>query len=357
MHRTLRLLCVVLALAVGARANEGEVDIELQTRSDAEMEVEVDTAAEAPVIIRRGGEPPVMTRAFTARGGLAQQLDSTTLLIDDVPVVRVNRVEGQLSGKNAEYTLYLTAMPRPVRQWLRRFVSGKYRKHEISLITKTPGTGVPGKAMTFTRFDYKGVLIRELTFPRLGVADGVFKVRVLYQTSTATNDVKQRAVSEGNSTVRTQFFKLVFGQKEKKKGKKGKAPRSKAARMGKKLGKSVHTLESFSIVRGGGFGKQDTTHLRAHFPTSHGKGSAADAWANWLTQPPALKDDNPKTRNATLTLYYWSGSSMDRTAGDAAAGQLKKLFDLNLNDVTIEKLESGSGLATLKVESIDMSKQ
>jgi len=45
---------------------------------------------------------------------------------------------------------------------------------------------------------------------------------------------------------------------------------------------------------------------------------------------------------------------MDRTAGDAAAGQLKPLFTLQLADVTIDKLESGEGVATLKVDTIDM---
>jgi len=348
MQRTvLAALCVALVLAVGARASEGEVDIELQTHNGAEMEMAVETGAEAPVLIRRPSDPPVMTRAFTARGGRAEQLDSTTLLIDNVAVVRVARVEGQLSGKNAEFTMQLTAMPRAVRKWLRRFITGKYKKHEISIITKTPGTGVPGTPMTFTRFDYKGVLIREVTFPRLGVADGAFKVRVLYQSADEKANVKQRAIADGNSIVRTQFFKLSIGNKDSKQ--KDKA--------GKKMGKSVHTLGPFSITRSGGFGKQDAVHLKAHFPASHGKGSAADAWANWLTQPTALKDENPKQRVANLTLYYWSGASMDRTAGDAAAGQLKKLFTLTLNDVTIDKLESGEGVATLKVDSIDMNKQ
>ena len=157
------------------------------------------------------------------------------------------------------------------------------------------------------------------------------------------------------------------------------------------MGKSAHTVSGFSVTRSGGFGKLDTTTIRVHFPASSGPKAVLNDWSNWLTQPKGLKYDNPKERKAVLTLYHWSGCSMDRTAGtrvralhchseshcrrltghclvllccvlcrasgDAAAGQLKVLFTLTLNDVTIDKLESGEGVATLKVGSIEMSKK
>jgi len=352
MQQRIVLLCVMALALVGAAVvvraaeSEGEVEIELHTGT----EVEVSTNSEAPVIIRKPTDAPVMTRAFTTRGGRAAQLETTTLLIDGEPVVRLVRVEGQLAGKNAEVTMHFTSLPKAVRKWLRRFVSGKYKKHDLALITKTPGTGVSGTPLSFSRFDYKGVLIRELSFPKLGVADGVFKVRILYQTADETKNVKAMPIANGVSTVRTQFFKLTLQDKDDKK--------VKGDKMGVRMAKSVHTLNGFKITRSGGFGKQDTTTLKAHFPASSDPKSVVSDWSNWLTQPndKKLKDKNPKERKGVLTFYHWTGSSMEQTGGEDARGQLKVLFTLTLNDVTIDKLESGDGIATLKVDSVDMSK-
>jgi len=238
-----------------------------------------------------------------------------------------------------------------VRKWIRSFVTGKYKKHKISLITKTPGTGTDGKPTEFSRFAFKGVLIRELSFPSLGVSDGEFKVRVHYQSSDETKKVSPRAVSE--SPVRTQFFKLTLKAEEK--------DNKKSDSDGPKMAQSVYSIDSFSIVRGGGFGKQDTTNIGVSFRASADKSSALSLWDKWFTKRPkasvaalaAAPAQTPtKSRDGTLTFYYWTGSSMDRTAGDSAQGQLKKLFTLELKDVTMKSFDSGTGKAVLSVDDI-----
>jgi len=45
---------------------------------------------------------------------------------------------------------------------------------------------------------------------------------------------------------------------------------------------------------------------------------------------------------------------MDATRGAAAAGQLKPLMRWALDSVNIDNLESGDGVAILKVDSLDM---
>jgi len=64
----------------------------------------VDTEAEAPVMIPRANDPPKVVRAFTARGGKAAALETSTLFIDGKAAARVLRTTGELSGSNTELT-------------------------------------------------------------------------------------------------------------------------------------------------------------------------------------------------------------------------------------------------------------
>jgi len=332
-----RVLAVALLCAVAATA------------------VIVDTEAELPVMIPRAGDPPKVVRAFTARGGKAAALETSTLFIDGKAAARVSRTVGDLSGSNKELTFVFGSLPRLVRKWVRGFVTGKYKKHDIELVTKTPGTGVDGKPAQFSRFTYKGVLIREVAFPGLGTADGEFKVRFNYQSSDEKTNVQPRAVAE--SPVRTQFFKLQLKAEEKDKKKKDVD--------GPTMSSSIYRVDGFSIIRGGGFGKQDPTAINVYFRASSDKSSALPQWTKWFTKRPksstavlaaAPAQPPTKSRDGKLTLFYWTGTTMDPTAGEAAQGQLKPLFTLKLSDVTLKSLDSGEGKAVLSVDTIDMPK-
>jgi len=315
----------------------------------------VQTDTDIPVMIPRASDPPALVTAFTARGGKAAQIESSTLVIDGRAAARITRIEGSISGKNSEFTITLGSVPKSVRSWLRSFVSGKYKKRDISIITKTPGTGAgESKPLEFTKYGLSGVLIRELSFPALGVAEGVIKVRVLAQNSEETKNVKPAAVSDAGAIIRSQFFKLALTPT--KKDTKNKKKKSVAAAMGK----SVYKMDAFSISRGMGFGSMDTTTIGAYFPASSDKKAISHSWAKWYTKRETTFAGNGGTttapREGKLTLYYWTGSSMDRSAGEAAHGALKVLFELELKDVRLSKLDSGDGKGTLTVGSIKMSK-
>jgi len=316
----------------------------------------VETETEIPVMIPRATDAPAMVTAFTTRGGKAAALEVTTLLIDGKAASRITRVEGTLSGKNAEFTLTLSSMTKPVRRWLRSFVTGKYKKRALEIITKTPGTGAgsePKKPLEYTKYSFSGVLIRELQFPAFGVSDGVFKVRVLAQTSDETANVQPIALPD-STPVRSQFFKLALASNNKKGKSKG------GDKSGARMGKSVYRLDSFSLTRGSGLGKQDTTHITAYFPATSEKKSVMHEWSRWFTKRETTYagagGTTTQSRDGKLTLYYWSGASMDATAGEAAAGQLRVLFELTLKDVRLDKLEAGDGKATLAADKIEMSK-
>jgi hypothetical protein len=305
-------------------------------------------------MIPRATDAPALVTAFTTRGGKAAALEVTTLLIDGKAATRITRVEGTLSGKNAEFTLTLSSLTKPVRRWLRSFVSGKYKKRALEIITKTVGTGLgsePKKPLEYTKYSYSGVLIRELVFPAFGVSDGVFKVRVLCQTSDETGNVQPIALPD-STPVRSQFFKLALASNDKK----GRGIDKSGARMGK----SIYKLDSFRVTRGTGLGKQDTTHISAYVPSSTEPKSILHDWTKWYTKRESTYagagGTTTKSRDGKVTIYYWSGASMDATAGEAAVGQLRVLFELNLKDVKLDKLDAGDGKATLAVGSIEMSK-
>jgi len=227
-----------------------------------------------------------------------------------------------------------------MRNWVKSFIAGNYKKHAVSLVTKT-GTGKHGKPV-YSRFDYSGVVIREVQFPALGKEDGKFMIHLLYQKATEKKNVKP--VNMLDVPIRSQFFKFSLGG-----GKNATADKD-----GVKLGKSVFALAPFSIVRGSGMAKQDITSLRVSFPAvEHSSPKKKDGilplWKQWATK------DKKKSRAGKLTLYYWTGQSMEIGHGAAARGQLKVLFELHLNDVTISRLESGDGKATIAAANIDMS--
>lgn len=347
---------VLAAASVRASEAEGSVDIELST--DASAGVMVDSEAElagtAPVIIPKAGAPAQLITAatFRTRGGRAAPIETSVLLIDGKAVARLVRVEGELAGSNAELNLQLNTVPKAVRKWLKRFLTGKFKRNRIGVITRTPGTGVNGSPLTYSRFDYTGVLIREVDVPRLGRADGVLKLRLLYQKSEEKKNVKQRMIAEsGAERLRTEFFKLSLTGAD-----------GKADKQGTKMAKAVFGIEPFKITRTGGFGKQDATPVAVKFRAASDRSSALNEFSRWYTQPKltdkqkAAKDENPKVRRGTLQLYYWSGASMDATGGPESHGQLKPLLTLQLNDLAIDKLESGDGRATLKADTIDMTK-
>ena len=360
MQRVVALALLALALvAASVSATEAEaeaqgtVDIELST--DASAGVMVDSEAEltagAPVIIPRAGEPARLITAatFSTRGGRALPIETSVLLLDGKPVVRLLRVEGELAGSNAELNVQLNGVPKALRRWLQRFMSGKFKRHRVSIITRTPGTGTATVPLQYSRYDYKGVLIRELSFPKLGTADGVLRMRWLYQSSKETKNVKQRMIAESSAArLRSEFFKLQLTDAD-----------GKADKQGVKMGKAVYAIEPFHITRTGGFGKQSATDVAVRFRAASDKSSALDAYQRWLTQPTVKgtereQNPNPKERRGTLTLYYWSGASMERSAGADAHGQLKVLFTLQLNGLVIDKLESGDGRATLKADNIEI---
>lgn len=353
MQRAVALALAALALVATVAA--GSVDIELATDSSAGVMVDSETelTASTPVIIPKAGtvaQPQLITAAtFKTRGGRAAPIETSTLLIDGKAVTRLVRVEGELAGTNAELNVQLSTVPKAVRLWLRRFLTGKFKRNAISVITRTPGTGANGVPLAYSRFDYTGVLIRELELPRLGKADGVLKLKLLYQKADETKNVKQQMIAEsGAQKLRSEFFKLALTDAD-----------GKADKQGTKMGKAVFAVEPVKITRTGGFGKQDPTSVAVRFRAASDKSSALNQFTRWFTQPTLKgkeKGTNPKTRRGTLTLFYWSGASMDATAGPDSHGQLKPLFTLQLNDLTVDKLESGDGRATLKADTIDMTK-
>lgn len=351
MRRAVALALLALVAAVAA----GSVDIELATDSGAGLMVdsESELTATAPVMIPRPGttaQPQLITAAtFKTRGGRAAPIETSTLLIDGKAVTRLVRVEGELAGTNAELNLQLNTVPRAVRVWLKRFLTGKFKRNKISVITRTPGTGTATVPLQYSRFDYTGVLIRELQLPRLGKADGVLKLKLLYQKADETKNVRQRMIAEsGSQRLRSEFFKLSLTDAD-----------GKSDKQGKKMGKAVFAVEPIKVTRTGGFGKQDVTSVAVKFRAASDKSSALNEFSRWYTQPTLKgkeKGTNPKTRRGALTLYYWSGASMDATAGPDSHGQLKPLLTLQLNDLTVDKLESGDGRAHLKADSVEITK-
>jgi hypothetical protein len=85
------------------------------------------------------------------------------------------------------------------------------------------------------------------------------------------------------------------------------------------MAKSVYRVDSFSITRGSGLGKQDATALSVHFPASTDRSSTLPRWTAWLTQRKHNKlggEDILKARHGKLTLFVWTGTTMDHTAGN-----------------------------------------
>jgi len=285
-------------------------------------------------------DPRGMTVAatFSTKGGAAAALTMHTLLVDGEPAVRLLSVEGEVNGKEGtEITLVTHSMPRRMRKWVKSFITGHYKKHAVALVTNT-GVDKHGKSV-YSRFDYNGVVIKEVQFPALGKEDGKFMIHLLYQKVSEKKNVKP--VNMLDVPVRSQFFKFSLGG-------------GKNDTEGAKLGKSVFALAPFSIVRPTGMSKQDGTTLRVSFPAvDHSSPKKKDGilpvWKQWATK------DKKKSRQGKLTLYYWTGQSMEIGHGAAARGQLKVLFELKLNDVSLSRLETADGKATLSTSTIDMS--
>jgi len=274
---------------------------------------------------------------FSTKGGRAAALETHTLLLDGEPAVRLLHVEGELNGKQSELALITTSMPKRMRNWVKSFIAGKYKKHAVALITKT-GTGPNGKTL-YSRFDYKGVMIREVQFPALGSEGGKFYIHLMYQTATETKH--QKPVNMLDVPVRSQFFKFSLN------GTDGKD------KEGAKLGKSVFAIDAFSILRSSGMGKQDATALTLSFPntvdsSAKKKDGLLPLWKKWFSK------DKKMQRSGKLTLYYWTGASMDH-GSESNRGQLKVLFELHLHDIAITKLDSGDGKSVVTAANIDMS--
>jgi len=322
MRRLISLaLIATVCLAIGAVA----IDIDLVTTNEGQLDAEAD--------------PQGLTVAatFSTKGGTAAALETHTLLLDGEPAVRLLHVDGELNGKQAELALVTTSMPKRMRNWIKSFIAGKYKKHAVALVTKT-GTGPDGKTL-YSRFDYKGVMIREVQFPALGKEGGKFYVHLMYQSATETKN--QKPVNMLDVPIRSQFFKFSLG------GKDGKD------KEGAKLGKSVYAVDTFSIVRSSGMGKQDGSSLTLSFPNTvdtsdKKKDGILPMWKKWFGK------DKKTERHGKLTLYYWTGASMDH-GSEASRGQLKVLFELHLNDIAITKLNSGDGKAVVNAGNIDMS--
>jgi len=326
--RTAVLVAVFAIISVSA------IDIDLATRNEGEQGVLSDTAATVA---------GATTTSFVAPGGLAAVFDTTTLLLDSMPACRLLHVDGEYSGKNAEIVLVTASMPKLLRDWVKSFIAGKYKKRKVALVIKTGVGPAPKKESLYSRFEYKGAMIREVTFPLLGAENGNFRIRLIYQSA---NEVKgQKPNPMLDVPVRSQFFQFTM------QGKDGKD------KLGHELGRSVTRISPFTIGRSGGFGKQDKTTLRITFPatttttgatTAVGKiGGNVGKWKQWA-------DHRKMERHGKLTLYYWSGTSMDRRS-EAARGQLKVLFELHLNDITLDKLEAADGKANLIAANVDMS--
>jgi len=294
-----------------------------------------------PTQILSQADPSRLTVAttFSTEGGTAGALETVTLLLDGEPAVRLVRIEGETNGKNAEMTLVTASMPKPVRDWIRPFIGGKYKRRKVSIVTKT-GTGPePKKQPLYSRFDYTGVIIREIQFPALGQENGRFHIRVMYQSATETP--KQQAIHMLDVPVRSEFFKFNL---------KGSDPKDKT---GERLAKSIFGLDAFTVARSAASGKSESPAFTVAFPATTDsdpkkKDGILPLWQRWFGA------DKQTTRNGKLTLYYWTGSSMEAGAADAR-GQLKILFELELKDLSITKLDSGEGRATLSTDHLKMS--
>jgi hypothetical protein len=372
------LLAVALVVTVGA------IDIELVNRAEG-----VTSEAPAPVtFMSQGG------KALTP----ARTIDVTTLLLDGEPAVRLVRADGPLNSEGAELTLVTASMPKPLRQWVSEFVRGKYKKHKVSIVARTPGSTNKAGKPSYSRFDYKGVLIREIELPALGAENGFMKIRIIYQKATEQKGVK--SVPMLDVPFRSQFFKLTLDSNKEdkkavkkpaaevpkppapgtessakpaaetkptdtkapkkttrrsKKQKKTAKPKAKRDTAGAVMAQSVYKIDSFLITRETGFGRQKSTTLNAWFRPSTSKKSAASQWERWYTgkakkmSAEAGNDIATSTRNGKLTFYYWSGSNDGR-----ALGQLKTLFELKLSGVKLARLDTGDGHAQLQVDGVQM---
>jgi len=314
-------LWAIAVAAVGVHA----IDIDLMTTNQILSE----------------GDPPGLTVAatFATKGGAAGALETHTLLLEGEPAVRLLRVDGELNGKNAELTLVTASMPKPMRDWIKSFIAGKYKRRRVSLVTNTGNGPAPTNQPLYSRFDYKGVMIREVQFPALGRENGKFHIHLIYQSASETKN--QPPAHMLDVPIRSQFFQFTM------KGRDGKD------KEGDRLGKSVYAMEEFSIGRMGGFGKQQSTTLIVTFPTTTDSAPKKEdgllpRWQRWFGR------DRKTQRHGKLTLYYWTGSSMD-VGAEEARGQLKVLFELHLNDVSITKLDAGDGRATLSAGKVEMS--
>ncbi len=136
--------------------------------------------------------------------------------------------------------------------------------------------------------------------------------------------------------------------------------KEKSEAAAKALGSSVYKIDSFSLTRGQGFGQMDTTHITAYFPSASDKSAPLHHWTRWYTKRVSTFAGNGGTstvpRDAKLTVYYWTGSSMDLTAGEASHGALKVLFTVDLKEVRIDRLDAGDGRAVMTVGKLEMSK-
>jgi hypothetical protein len=337
---SLKVLACLVAVSLAAVV---AIDIDL----DSDLTVEVE------------GERK-MTVAFESRSGSAAELKTTTLMIDGKAAARLTRVDGMLSGSNAEVVMVCASLPEGMREWVKSFVSGKYKKRKVSIIAPssalpTPTAPLPKGAKKpkdtgYSEYSYKGALIREVQFPAFGEENGLFKVRVVYQTGTERRNV--RSVGMAETPVRSQFFHFDL------------AGADGSDRIGSLLGKSVFKIDSFSIGREGGFGKQSITTLNVWFaPTSSasaataGATSSLDRWQQWYTKKEkklsatAGAELGSTTRNGRLRMFFWSGSAMEARRGSDAMGQLKPLLELTFKEVTLNKLDSGDGHAVLNVVS------
>jgi hypothetical protein len=304
----------VVAVTEVSTGAEGE----METNTDVESELEADPTA-----------PRVVT-AYTTPGGAAAPVESTVLLLHDKPAVRLLRVDGEVAGKNQELTLVTTSMPKPMRDWIKSFIAGKYKKRKVSLHIKTAGTGTGKVPTSYSRINYKGVMIKEVQFPALGTENGKFHIKILYQ---GADEIKnQKPIGMLDVPVRSQFFQFTM------KGRDGKD------KVGAALGKSVSVIAPFTIVRENGWGKQASTSLDMQFPATE---DILPRWRNWFTR------DRKRERHGKLTLFYWTGSTYDYT--ENGRGQLRVLFELHLNDVSIQRFDTGEGKVTLKAGNIDMS--
>jgi len=322
------LLCLSAGVAPRVAATEAETAAEVEAEASGEGHIDIDLVTEGEMM----SDPAAVTSTtqFLTPGGSAAQLESVVLLLSGEAAVRLLRVDGEVTGKNNELTLVMTSMPSAMRRWVQSFIAGKYKKRKVSLVMKTPNTGTKKTPLQHRRIDYKGIMLREVSFPALGSENGQFKIKLVYQESHETGNV--RAMGMLDVPVRSQFFKFTM------KGRDGKD------KTGDALGKTVFGLDGFTISRVNGFGKQSATEVALHFPTT---AETLPQWQQWFTR------DQQRKRHGKLTLYYWTGASLDNT--EAGRGQLKVLFELHLNDLEITKLDSGEGKAVVKADNIDMS--